>query len=96
MGRGLEALWRAIALRQMTPKARSRAAGLVCTKCGSVALNKLLLHYIIAPLPPYFLLSSSSPSSMPRPPATVGGCLMRLVREDGWEICPRGLGNGEE
>ena len=68
MGRGLEALWRAIALRQMTPKARSRAAGLVCTKCGSVALNKLLLHYIIAPLPPYFLLPSSSPSSMPRPP----------------------------
>ena len=68
VGRGLEALWRAIALRQMTPKARSRAAGLVCTKCGSVALNKLLLHYIIAPLPPYFLLPSSSPSSMPRPP----------------------------
>ena len=30
------------------------------------------------------------------PTATVGGCLMRLVREDGWEICPRGLGNGEE
>ena len=68
MGRGLEALWRAIALRQMTPKARSRAAGLVCTKCGSVALNKPLLHYIIAPLPPYFLLPSLSPSSMPRPP----------------------------
>ena len=36
-------------------------------------------------------------ATMPRPPpATVGGCLMRLVREDGGQTCPRGRGDGEE
>ena len=30
------------------------------------------------------------------PPTTVGGCLTRLVRENGVQTCPRGRGNGEE
>ena len=30
------------------------------------------------------------------PPTTVGGCLTRLVRENGVQTCPRRRGNGEE
>ena len=29
------------------------------------------------------------------PPTTVGGCLTRLVRENGVQTCPIGRGNGE-